>query len=104
MVENNMLKEYYLSQVFDNVIFVNSWLTVLVKLALFMNVFVYLCFRQESEGTATPSRTPDSVLSAGSALSDFSRLSGMSGYSFRMPQKLQIVKPLEGWFIAFLYF
>lgn len=50
-------------------------------------------------GTRSPStfvplgcRTPDSIMSTGSS----GNLSGYSGNSWRIPEKLQIVKPIEG--------
>jgi len=52
------------------------------------------------EGTSTPSpcHTPESIMSTGSGsnFSDLSKLSGFSNIPFRMPEKLQIVKPMEG--------
>ena len=50
----------------------------------------------DDSDTPNPCRTPESYLSTGSGsnLSDFSRMSNMS--TFKMPEKLQIVKPLEG--------
>lgn len=53
--------------------------------------------RMESEMSDTPGvcRTPDSTLSTGSGLSQFS-LSGNNNPYYRLPQKLKIIKPLEG--------
>lgn len=53
--------------------------------------------RMESEMSDTPGvcRTPDSTLSTGSGLSHFS-LSGSNNPYYRLPQKLKIIKPLEG--------
>lgn len=60
---------------------------------------IYLCdpCRMESEMSDTPGvcRTPDSTLSTGSGLSHFS-LSGSNNPYYRLPQKLKIIKPLEG--------
>ncbi|CAH1789722.1 unnamed protein product, partial [Owenia fusiformis] len=41
--------------------------------------------------TPTPCRTPESMMSTGSGLSGLS-----AGYAYKIPEKLQIVKPLEG--------
>jgi hypothetical protein len=75
------------------------------RLLLQLNVYFLVC-RQSSEGPNSPEpcSTPDSYMSTGSGsnLSDFSRLSGNVSNGgtggFRIPEKLQIVKPLEGTF------
>ncbi|XP_078323513.1 trafficking kinesin-binding protein 1-like isoform X5 [Crassostrea virginica] len=53
--------------------------------------------RTETELSDTPGicRTPDSTLSTGSGLSQFS-LTGSMNPHYRLPQKLRIIKPLEG--------
>ena len=60
---------------------------------------LYLCYiyiYSDDTDTTTPCHTPDSYMSNGSYsnLSELSRLSSLS--NFRIPEKLQIVKPLEG--------
>jgi trafficking kinesin-binding protein 1 len=40
-------------------------------------------------------RTPDSIMSTGSS-GNFSGFSGNSSSSWRLPEKLQIIKPMEG--------
>ncbi len=59
-------------------------------------LLLFVFFRQSL--TPTRCHSPDSIMSTGSAseMSDLSRLSGYSGFSFRIPEKLQIVKPMEG--------
>ncbi|GAB6019597.1 hypothetical protein CHUAL_001163 [Chamberlinius hualienensis] len=55
--------------------------------------------RMNEEGTPAQCRTPDSIMSTGSGYSAFSGLTSASGYAFRhyhIPEKLQIVKPMEG--------
>ncbi|XP_076089486.1 trafficking kinesin-binding protein 1-like isoform X2 [Mytilus galloprovincialis] len=55
--------------------------------------------RQRSENeNSTPGicQTPDSTLSTGSGLSGLSGMTGSSNPYYRLPEKLRIVKPLEG--------
>ncbi|CAG2222436.1 TRAK1 [Mytilus edulis] len=55
--------------------------------------------RQRSENeSSTPGicQTPDSTLSTGSGLSGLSGMTGSSNPYYRLPEKLRIVKPLEG--------
>lgn len=56
--------------------------------------------RLSSEGANSPDQcpTPDSYMSTGSGsnISELSRLSSLTNGGFRIPEKLQIVKPLEG--------
>ncbi|KAJ8319826.1 hypothetical protein KUTeg_001413 [Tegillarca granosa] len=53
--------------------------------------------RSDTDSTTTTGacRTPDSTLSTGSGLSAFSQLTGSNPY-YRLPEKLKIVKPIEG--------
>ncbi|KAL3854814.1 hypothetical protein ACJMK2_014059 [Sinanodonta woodiana] len=51
--------------------------------------------RCESEETHGRCKTPDSMISGGSGWSYFS-MTGSSGHHYKMPEKLQIIKPLEG--------
>ncbi|XP_064646093.1 trafficking kinesin-binding protein 1-like isoform X3 [Lineus longissimus] len=46
--------------------------------------------------TPTPCYTPESLMSTGSCLSGMSGPPSGGGYTFKMPEKLQIVKPMEG--------
>ena len=64
-------------------------------------MFYFDIFREQRDSSSPPEcPSPDSIMSTGSAsmLSDLSagRLSGYSGFAFRFPEKLQIVKPMEG--------
>ncbi|KAK3577177.1 hypothetical protein CHS0354_037516 [Potamilus streckersoni] len=51
--------------------------------------------RCDSEETHGRCKTPDSMISGGSGWSYFS-MTGSSGHHYKMPEKLQIIKPLEG--------
>lgn len=59
----------------------------------------HLCYRSETEANSTPGicQTPDSTLSTGSGLSGWSGMTGSSNPYYRLPEKLRIVKPLEGY-------
>lgn len=54
--------------------------------------------RSETGADSTPGvcQTPDSTLSTGSGLSGLSGMTGSSNPYYRLPEKLRIVKPLEG--------
>lgn len=54
-------------------------------------------FRSDTDSSRTTGacRTPDSTLSTGSGLSAFSHMTGSNPY-YRLPEKLKIVKPIEG--------
>ena len=58
---------------------------------------LYCRHHNNSSGSVTPCATPESAMSVGSDISDLSRTSPVSSsFSFRMPERLQIVKPIEG--------
>lgn len=76
-------------------------LTVLKKWAYsvatsLFNIYLCCLFRQDTaNSTPLMCRTPDSFFSTGSGLTNFSQFSNPAA-NFKLPEKLQIVKPLEG--------